>query len=92
MGGYFALFDRAQLIKVLRAWRLALIVGASGMAASAAWFAAMAIQQAAYVRAVGQIELVFTFFVSLVLFRERIRRWDYVGVGALVGGILMLLR
>ncbi len=91
MGVYFAIFDRAELLKALRAWRLALVVGASGMAASAAWFAAMAIQQAAYVRAVGQIELVFTFFVSLVLFRERIRRWDYLGVCLLVGGILVLL-
>jgi drug/metabolite transporter (DMT)-like permease len=61
------------------------------MVASSAWFGAMAIQQAAYVRAVGQVELVFTFFVSLVLFRERIRRIDYAGVLLLVAGIVILL-
>jgi drug/metabolite transporter (DMT)-like permease len=91
MGAYLALYDRAELLRVFAAWRIAVIVGASGMLASAAWFAAMAIQQAAYVRAVGQIELVFTFFVSLVLFRERIRRIDYAGVLLLIGGIVILL-
>jgi drug/metabolite transporter (DMT)-like permease len=91
MGIYFAIYNRAEFVRVIRAWRVAWIIGASGMAASSAWFAAMAIQQAAYVRAVGQIELVFTFFVSLVMFRERIRPIDYAGVLLLVAGIVILL-
>lgn len=91
MGAYFGIYDRPQLLRVLGAWRLAWVVGAAGMVASSAWFAAMAIQQAAYVRAVGQIELVFTFFVSLVLFRERIRGIDYAGVLLLVAGIVIVL-
>ena len=44
------------------------------MIASAGWFTAMTIQNAAYVRALGQIELVFTFAASIFLFHERPNR------------------
>ncbi len=78
-------------MRVARAWRPALIVGACGMMASAGWFTAMAIQKAAYVRAVGQVELVFAFIISIAVFRERSRAIDVVGVLLIVAGILLLL-
>jgi drug/metabolite transporter (DMT)-like permease len=91
MGGYLLLRRDGELIRVARAWRPALLVGASGMLASAGWFTAVAIQQAAYVRAVGQVELVFTFIISLAVFRERLRIIDIAGVVLIVAGILLLL-
>jgi drug/metabolite transporter (DMT)-like permease len=91
MGAYLLVRDRAQLGAVGRAWRPALLVGACGMAASAGWFTAMAMQNAAYVRAVGQLELLFAFIVSLLVFRERARPLDVAGVLLIVGGIVLLL-
>ena len=91
MIGYLLMRDRGQLARIARAWRPAVLVGASGMLGSAGWFAATALQQAAYVRAVGQIELVFTFIVSLVWFRERIKALDGIGVLLIVAGIVFLL-
>ena len=58
----------------LRAWRVAALVGLSGMLASAGWFTAMTLQNAAYVRTLGQIELVFTYLVSRLVFAERTSR------------------
>ena len=91
MGTYLAWRDPAALRAVLGAWRPALLVGLSGMSASAGWFTAMAMQNAAYVRAVGQLELLFAFIVSLVVFRERIRALDVVGVLLIIGGIIVLV-
>ena len=91
MGLYLLARDRAQLAAIGRAWRPALLVGVCGMAASAGWFTAMAMQNAAYVRAVGQVELLFAFMVSLFVFRERVRALDVVGVVLIIGGIVLLL-
>jgi drug/metabolite transporter (DMT)-like permease len=91
MGSYLLLRKEGELVRVARAWRPALIVGACGMMASAGWFTAMAIQKAAYVRAVGQVELVFAFIISIAVFRERSRAIDVVGVLLIVAGILLLL-
>jgi drug/metabolite transporter (DMT)-like permease len=51
----------------------------------------MTIQNAAYVRALGQIELVFTFAAAVFFFRERPNRTEVVGVLLVIGGILLLL-
>ena len=52
---------------------------------------AMTLQQVAYVRALGQIELVFTFMASYFLFKERINRMEILGCLLIVSGILGLL-
>jgi drug/metabolite transporter (DMT)-like permease len=91
MGGYLLAREPSQLWAVLRAWRIALWVGLSGMLASACWFTAMTIQNAAYVRALGQVELLFTFAAAVLFFRERINRVEAVGVVAVSSGILLLL-
>ncbi|MEE9291077.1 MAG: hypothetical protein V3U99_08675, partial [Alphaproteobacteria bacterium] len=45
---------------------------------------AVAIQNAAYVRALGQIELVFTFIAAQVVFRERSTRLEIGGIALIV--------
>jgi drug/metabolite transporter (DMT)-like permease len=91
MAGYIAVREPRQLAAVLRCWRVALWVGVSGMLASVGWFTAMTIQNAAYVRALGQIELVFTFAASVLVFRERSTLRELAGIALIVGGIVILL-
>ena len=91
MALYMRLREPGQVSAVLRAWRVAAWAGASGMIASACWFTAMTIQNAAYVRALGQIELVFTFAASVFLFHERPNRTEMTGILLVIGGILILL-
>ncbi len=91
MAAYMRLREPGIITQTLRHWRTAAWVGASGVAASACWFTAMTIQNAAYVRALGQVELVFTFFVSAVYFRERATRLEVAGILLTVAGILCLL-
>jgi drug/metabolite transporter (DMT)-like permease len=51
----------------------------------------MTLQNAAYVRALGQIELVFTFLAAHLIFRESSTRLEVTGVVLVIGGILILL-
>ncbi|MEE9253543.1 MAG: DMT family transporter [Pseudomonadales bacterium] len=92
MGLYIARREPVELRRLLRAWPRALWVGVAGMTASAAWFTAMALQKAAYVRALGQVELIFTFIASLVIFRERTNPLEIGGVILIVAGIMLLVQ
>jgi drug/metabolite transporter (DMT)-like permease len=91
MALYMRWREPGQIGRTLASWRTAIWVGASGVAASACWFTAMTIQNAAYVRALGQIELLFTLVVAHFAFRERTTRVELIGIVLTVAGILWLL-
>jgi len=91
MAVYMRLREPGQVTKVLASWKISGWVGLSGMLGSAGWFTAMTIQNAAYVRALGQIELVFTFAASYFFFHERTNRIELLGIFLIVGGILILV-
>ena len=91
MGAYLAVKEPGTLRDVFVHWRWSLAVGIAGMLASAAWFTAFTLQNAAYVRALGQIELVFTFIVSVFFFRERTSRIEILGILLVAAGIVILI-
>ena len=91
MATFMAIRNASELRDVLKAWRVAMWVGASGAIASIGWFTAMTIQNAALVRALGQVELIFTIAASVLIFREKIARGELLGILLVVGGILILL-
>ncbi len=91
MLAYMRLREPGQITATLAAWKTSVWVGASGIAASACWFTAMTIQNAAYVRALGQVELVFTFVAGHFFFRERSTRLEITGILLVMAGILCLL-
>ncbi|MEL6961437.1 MAG: hypothetical protein AAFO01_01700 [Pseudomonadota bacterium] len=88
---YLYASEPGQLTAVLRSWRVSSLVGLTGMLASAGWFTAMTVQNAAYVRALGQVELVFTFAASYLVFGERSSRLELLGIALDTFGILVLL-
>ncbi len=88
---YLKLFENGQMTAVFKAWKIALWVGVTGMLGSVGWFTAMAMQNAAYVRAVGQIELVFTFTISYFYFKEKTNRIEASGIILIVLGILVFV-
>ena len=88
---WIRLREPGELTRVFRGWRVASLVGVSGMLGSAAWFTAMTLENAAYVRAVGQVELVFTFIASHFFFRERSTALEVGGILLIVAGVVILL-
>ena len=88
---YMRAREPGQITAVLANWRPAALVGLAGIAGSACWFTAMTIQNVAYVRALGQIELIFTLATSYFFFRERANRMELAGIALITSGILILL-
>jgi drug/metabolite transporter (DMT)-like permease len=91
MLAWMILHEPAELGRIARAWKPSLFVGLVGASASFGWFTAMTIQQAAVVKALAQIEMIFTFASSIFFFREKINRLEVAGCVLIVGGILTLL-
>jgi drug/metabolite transporter (DMT)-like permease len=65
-----------------------LFIGTTSALGSIGWFTAFALQNASYVRAVGQIEVVFTLLLSWWWFRERITSVELAGMAATLIGIV----
>jgi drug/metabolite transporter (DMT)-like permease len=88
---YLAWREPGEIGRVLAAWRVTMWIGAAGMLASLGWFTAMTLQTVAYVRALGQIELLFTFATSVLVFGERSTPREIAGIVLLIAGIVLLL-
>ena len=91
MGIYLLWREPGQMRAVLVNWKWAGAVGVAGVLGSVAWFTAFTLENAALVRAVGQIELVFTFIASAVFFREKSTRLEIMGILLVIAGILLIL-
>jgi drug/metabolite transporter (DMT)-like permease len=91
MTGWFLFRDRAAITKTVKKWKLALPIGIAGVIASILWFTAVALYNTAYVRALGQVELLFVLFASVVIFKEKISRREYLGMALITGGIILML-
>jgi drug/metabolite transporter (DMT)-like permease len=83
--------QRGELIAVFVHWRLGLLVGCVGASASFLWFAAMTLQQAAIVKALAQIEMIFTYAATIFIFRESVNAREIIGCFLIIAGIMALL-
>ncbi|RYH11636.1 DMT family transporter [Tropicimonas sp. IMCC6043] len=91
MLAWFLWRDRGQIARVLAAWRPGLALAAASMAGSFCWFSAFALQNAAYVYAVGQTELIFSILGGALFFGERLSRREYAGAALLTVSVVVLV-
>jgi len=91
VGLYLLLFKKDQLFAVIKFWRPSLPAGLCGTGATFGWFVAFGLTTAAEVRAVGQIELIFSILISIIFFREKIRRTELFGIILLGISILIII-
>lgn len=88
---YHCIWEREQLKIILRNRRTDLIVGTSSAMGSICWFLALSLSHVAYVRTVGQIEVVWTLLASHLFFNERLKYNEWIGIILTVVGILILI-
>ena len=91
MALWLMLREPTQIGAVWRARRIAVWIGLLSMAGSLGWFTAFTLQTAAYVKAVGQLELVLSLVASVVFFREKITLRELAGMAILCVSILGLI-
>lgn len=83
--------DPGQVGRVLAAHRVAKWVGLSSLAGSFCWFSAFTLQNAAYVNAVGQIELALSLAASVLFFGERPTLRELMGIALVMASVLGLI-
>lgn len=79
------------ITRVVRSWKFGLGVGMTGIVASACWYTAFTLQNASYVMALGQVELIFTYLASRFVFGERMVKQEATGVFITAIGILAVV-
>ncbi len=83
--------EPAELRKAFTTWRSSMWVGTLSGCGSACWFTGFAIAEVALVRAVGQIEIVFTLLFSRFYLKEVLKRSDVAGLSLVVFGVLLVI-
>ncbi|WP_108482654.1 DMT family transporter [Oceaniglobus ichthyenteri] len=83
--------EPGQIGAVFGAWRIAGLVGLTSMIGSFCWFTAFTLQNAAYVNALGQVELLFSVAASVLVFREKVSLREAGGMALLTCSILVLI-
>ena len=83
--------EPGQIEAVIRVWRRAVWIGLTSMAGSLCWFTAFTLQNVAYVKAVGQVELIFSLAASILFFNERFTRREAVGIALISASVLSLV-
>jgi drug/metabolite transporter (DMT)-like permease len=88
---WLALFDRAGLKAILALWRASIVAGLMGALASQLWFVALALTDAARVRTLALVEVLFAQAASLKLFRERPSAREWLGMALIVAAAATLI-
>jgi drug/metabolite transporter (DMT)-like permease len=91
MGIYVAYTDPGQFRIIVRNWRACLLVGGASVCGTVLWATAFTLEQAANVKALAQIEIVFALASSYWLFRERSTPKELAGIALIVVGIVLLV-
>lgn len=83
--------ERAEFAKLPGLIRPSLFIGVTSAIGSIGWFTAMAMENASYVKAVGQVEVIFTVLISTLWFRERITTLQFAGIVTIVVAVLLFV-
>ncbi len=91
-GIYILVIEGTQnALKLLLIWKRGLPVGFFACAATFCWFYAFSLVDATLVRAVGQLEIVFSVLISFIFYKERITGSELIGMSLITMSILALL-
>ncbi len=92
IGGVFVLLTRATQIKsITQNIGACVFIGLTSMLGSFGWFGAYALQNAAYVKTLGQIEFLFTLLLTWFYFNEKIERHEYFAMLLIAVSALLIV-
>ncbi|MEM6589087.1 MAG: DMT family transporter [Pseudomonadota bacterium] len=91
MAAWLGFREPGEIGRIWSARRAAVWIGVTSMAGSVGWFTAFALQNAAYVFAVGQVEVIFSLLASVLFFKERVAAREMLGIALLTASILVLV-
>ncbi len=91
LGSYLIWREPGEVGRVLASWRSSIWMGLASLGGSLGWFLAFTLQNAAYVFAVGQVEVIFSILISVLVFKEQISRREGAGIALITASVLTLV-
>ena len=88
---YLFIFERSEFKKLYNNKFESCLAGFAGFMATMTWFYAFTLVQASFVRALGQVEIFFSYLSSKYLFKEKITISEIVGILIFVSGVMLML-
>lgn len=88
---WMLLFDRTEIMRIAKVWKWGLLAGATGACASFGWFIGFTLQSAGVIKALAQVEILFTYASTIFVFKEKVTKGELLGCALIVIGILVLV-
>jgi drug/metabolite transporter (DMT)-like permease len=88
---YLLFFEISEFKRLKSNIKLSALAGLFGFSATISWFYSFSLVQAALVRAVGQIELLFSYISSRFMFKEKIRFIEIIGIVIFIFGLFLVI-
>ena len=88
---YLIIFEKSQFKKLYEYKYECLSAGLAGFLATLSWFYAFTLIQSSLVRAIGQVELLFSYISSRYMFKEKVKLTEILGILIFISGILLIL-
>ena len=88
---YLLFYERSEFRKFRNNKLESCLAGLTGFLATLSWFFAFTFIQASFVRALGQVEIFFSFVSSKYFFKEKITKMEIIGIIIFVFGVTMML-
>ena len=88
---YLFVFERSEFKKFKDNKLESCLAGLAGFLATLSWFFAFTFIQASFVRALGQVEIFFSFVSSKYFFKEKITIIEIIGILVFVIGVTVML-
>ena len=88
---YLLIFEKSEFKKLYNNKFECGLAGLSGFLATLSWFYAFTLIQSSFVRAVGQVEILFSFISSKYLFKEKLSKIELFGILIFILGVSLML-
>ena len=88
---YLLLFEISEFKKIKSNIKLSSLAGFFGFSATISWFYSFSLVQAALVRAVGHIELLFSYVSSSFMYMEKVRYIEIFGIIIFIFGLILVI-
>ena len=88
---YLGLFERSTLQKLWKQPKFSIATSLFSFLGSFGWFNAMSLNDVAFVKTVGQVEILVMLMISYFIFKERLKSQDLIGIFLIVLAALLVV-
>ncbi|WP_133468003.1 EamA family transporter [Paraglaciecola marina] len=91
MSSYIAINDRSIFIALKNNSGKTLATSATSCLGSICWFSAMALHHVAYVKTLGQIEVLFTMLIAIFWLKNKVARHEVIGLLLIAAAAVLVM-